>query len=75
MTKRIIPFISAVFMLVLAGCCQKPKDDCIHCVGCFNSWTECESEWHNDSITWEEHRDQKIAESQYNTDQCELVRE
>ena len=71
--KRFIPVISALFILVLAGCCDKPKDDCIRCVGCFNSWTECESDWNNSEVTWEEHRDQKIAESQYSTDQCQLV--
>jgi hypothetical protein len=70
-------FICLSTVIIAATSCSptKANNDCMHCYGCFNQWTECESDWHNDSITWEEHRDTKIAENQYSTDHCELVRE
>lgn len=76
---QIFSFASLLFFLLIASSCNKnssPRENCMHCTGCFNSWDECKEDYHQDSIhpyTWEEYVNLKISENPFSTDQCERV--
>lgn len=78
MSKRLILIGIALSGLLITSCNDKTtkEDDCIHCMGCFSSWDECESDYRPsgaDTLTWEEHRDYMVNNPGGATWYCERM--